>query len=328
MEFSSVDRAPVQLTNTPLSASAVAYYPSKNGEDRLGGVFGCKYVQGRAWADESGTLKLQESHDRSTWTDTSTTTVSASTLAETSDTALTKRYWRWEYTNDGTAQTAFKLLEYRSVTPANVSLAAGTNNIGDVDIEIDGVSPALVNTNQIVTTLKSSGGTEPSITGVPGSSDAVSASAYNGFGVMGFSYEFDGSQWNRKRNNISGTLLASAARTATTNSSTQTNYNAKGVLVTLYISTPTGNAETLQVVVRAHDPVSGGNSNPVAVFTAIAGTAPAGYYRFYVYPGASETIANTNVEVQALPLPRTWSISVNHSAASSWTYSVGYDLIV
>lgn len=151
----------------------------------------------------------------------------------------------------------------------------------------------------------------------PGSGDAVAL-------PMGY----NGATWDRMRNNTEGTLLASAARTATTNTSNQTNYNARGVIATLYVTVPSGTTETLQVVARYVDPVSGANTNPVVAFPTIDGTVAAGIYRFVIYPGTVETVATSNLEVQGIPLPRTWLISIVHSGTSSWTYSLGYQYII
>lgn len=115
MDFSNTTayRAPVQLTITPLSASATTYYPNSSGQDRLGGVSLFGHINGYAFADVAGTLTLEECDTADgVWATVGTAaTVSASTLATYGWTALTKKRWRWKYVNGGDAQTTFKLME-------------------------------------------------------------------------------------------------------------------------------------------------------------------------------------------------------------------------
>lgn len=142
---------------------------------------------------------------------------------------------------------------------------------------------------------------------------------------------FNGTTWDRARGVTEGTLLASAARTATTNSADQTNYNAQGVVVSVDFTATPNNAETFTLAIQAKDPVSA----KYVTITAFAALTSSGLgatpttetYLYSLYPGAAETAATAKHEVQALALPRTWRISAIHSAAGSWTYSVGYSLI-
>lgn len=129
---------------------------------------------------------------------------------------------------------------------------------------------------------------------------------------------FNGATLDRPRNNLEGTALASAARTATTQSSDITNHNARGVALWLDLTVVPG-VQTVTLSVEAKDPVSGKYST---IFTGAAEVATA--TRFYeVYPGVAET---ANVDA-AVALPRTFRVSVTHSGAGSFTYSVGYCLI-
>lgn len=136
---------------------------------------------------------------------------------------------------------------------------------------------------------------------------------------------WNGASWDRERGNLEGTLLASAARTATTTGSAQTNYNARGAMLILNVSAASGTGG-LTVTFLATDPVSGAqfllNANP----TAVTGT---GTYVYELYPGAS-TAGPTGAVAQRTAgiLPRTWTVKVFHGDASSYTYSVGYELIV
>ncbi len=53
-----------------------------------------------------------------------------------------------------------------------------------------------------------------------------------------------------------------------------------------------------------------------------------GRYQYVIYPGAVETQAAANYEVQGTPLPRTWRVNLVDSGGGSWTYSLGYTLVV
>lgn len=138
---------------------------------------------------------------------------------------------------------------------------------------------------------------------------------------------FNETSMDRQRNNAEATLLASAARTATTNSPDQTNYNGRGVVVTLDVTATPNNAETLTVAIQSKGPVSG-KYVTISAFTALVASAlgatpTTATFVFSLYPGVAETAAVGNHEAQALVLPRTWRVLVTHSAGGSWTYTVG-----
>lgn len=133
---------------------------------------------------------------------------------------------------------------------------------------------------------------------------------------------FNGAGWDRQRANTDLTLLASAARTTTTASPDQINYNGRGVVVFLNITAVPG-VDTLQVNVQAKDPVSGVYST----FAQGPTIATTGFQYITVYPGAATAgsfLAYTSVQ----PLPRTWRVNIGHSAATSFTYSVGASVIL
>lgn len=132
---------------------------------------------------------------------------------------------------------------------------------------------------------------------------------------------FNGTSWDRVRNNQEATALASAARTATTNSSDITNHNAVGILVFLNVTVASGTGG-LQVQVMAKDPVSGSYFALNAAPTAVTGT---GLKLYVVDPGSSGGNATQATEAS---LPRTFRITVTHGDGSSYTYSVGYALVV
>lgn len=135
--------------------------------------------------------------------------------------------------------------------------------------------------------------------------------------------QFNGTSWERVRGNNAGTLLASAARTATTNSADQTNYSGRGVRVRLKVTVNPGGAETLTVNITWKDPITG-DYLTVATSGAQAFGGGAGDYVLDVYPGIGAA-ANEIDAVASVLLGRTYRASVVHSASGSWTYSLAYD---
>jgi hypothetical protein len=143
--------------------------------------------------------------------------------------------------------------------------------------------------------------------------------------------DFNDTSWDRRRNNVQSTLLASAARVGTAATADQTNYNAKGVIVFINVTVNPGGGETLTFQLQVKDPVGAGyvtvaTSGAIAVFGAAAGAT--GLEVLDLFPGAAETAALAGWTTQALHLSRTWRVNVLHSAASSWTYSVAASIAV
>ena len=136
---------------------------------------------------------------------------------------------------------------------------------------------------------------------------------------------FNNSTFDRQRGNTEGTVLASAARAVTTSSADLTNHNARGVLLYLNVTANPGGGETLQLAVQAKDPISAGYA-VLAQAAASALGGGTGLIGLLVYPGAAS--AGVDLTHAQAPLPRTWRARVVHSAAGSWTYSVGFALVV
>lgn len=134
---------------------------------------------------------------------------------------------------------------------------------------------------------------------------------------------FNGATWDRQRNNIGGTLLASAARTATTTSADFLTYNARGLVVFLDVTAASGTGG-LTVVAQLKDTVSGNYfSLPGYVFGTATGRGVS-----FVIPGV---VASTGADVKqslSYGLSQTMRVQITHGDATSYTYSVGYGLIV
>lgn len=138
--------------------------------------------------------------------------------------------------------------------------------------------------------------------------------------VTTYSWGHNGSAFEETQHNLNLTILASAARTATTNSTDQTNRNGRGVLVTFDVTVIAG-TPSLVPVVQCKDSVSGKYE---ALLTGAAVTA-VGTHSYLVYPGAGAASADVT-QVAGFPLCRTWRVAVTHGTADSVTYSVGASL--
>lgn len=119
--------------------------------------------------------------------------------------------------------------------------------------------------------------------------------------------------------NVEVTALGSAARTATTNSADMTNDAGRGLDLTFDITAVPG-VQTVTLTIQGKDPASG------KYYTLLAGAAQSatGTLRMRVYPGLT---AAANVDANG-SLPKTWRVSVAHSGAGSFTYSVGGSVLL
>jgi len=99
-----------------------------------------------------------------------------------------------------------------------------------------------------------------------------------------------------------------------------------GLWIFLDITATPNNAETLQLWVEAQDPVSG-KWAPVANFptilaSSLGATPPFATFLYHLYPGAVETVAQAQQDVQSLAVPPVWRARVAHSGGGSWTYTL------
>lgn len=133
---------------------------------------------------------------------------------------------------------------------------------------------------------------------------------------------FNGSTWDRQRANTLHTLLASAVRAATVNSSDQVNYNARGLFIFFSVTVVPG-VQTVTLTVTSKDSIAG------TYEVLLTGGAEVGVCTrcYLLYPGAGAAANGIDV-ANAFPVPRTWRVTVTHSGAGNFTYSVGAALIL
>ncbi|MFO0929156.1 MAG: hypothetical protein U0736_19390 [Gemmataceae bacterium] len=134
---------------------------------------------------------------------------------------------------------------------------------------------------------------------------------------------FNGSTWDRRPGTQEGTLLTSAIRNTTNDSAVQTNYGAKGVLITMNLTAAAGTGIKLEL--RGIDPILGGDII-LARFTSNRNNT-AQVHWLELHPGAASASVDGWGERFQGCLPRRWKLRVLHSDGNNLTYSVGYTLL-
>lgn len=149
-------------------------------------------------------------------------------------------------------------------------------------------------------------------------SDATLTASHPTVVVDNFARLYNNSSWDRERSNFSVEVLPSVARTASENSWDLINHNAKGIIVTIDVTSVTL-TPSIVFTIAYKDPTS---LKYVALLVSAAITA-VGTYSLTVYPGVAEA-ANTKA---SMPLPRIWRVQAVAGDADSITYSVAADYI-
>jgi len=135
-------------------------------------------------------------------------------------------------------------------------------------------------------------------------------------------WTFNGSTWDRFRNNVELTLIASGNYSSTQFSPDQTNYNHRGVIAWIDITAVPG-TDTVTLAVQGKDPTSG----KYYTLGSDSARSTTGLFACLVYPGVTDTQTIMAGE-SGLVLPRTWRVRVSHSGTGTFTYSVGACLIL
>lgn len=115
--------------------------------------------------------------------------------------------------------------------------------------------------------------------------------------------------------------LASAVRTATVNVDL-VNSGAGGAIITLDITAVPG-TDTVTASWTYKDPASG---KFLPLGAAGAALSTTGTRQYLIYPAAAANASFT--AVIAANIPRTWRITLTHSAASNFTYSLGVQYLI
>lgn len=167
--------------------------------------------------------------------------------------------------------------------------------------------------------------------------DSANLGGSSAAAVAAAQYAYNGSTWDRLRNNTDLMLLAQAARTAQTDSPVTASYGARGVAVHLALNSAPGSipntADTLSI--RIYDDGAGGGAGPQSSaysFQTPAGSAlqsDLGYtLTLVVYPGATATPDSSLIKlVPGSLVSRYFTVIIFPSGASSWTYGVTATLL-
>ena len=140
--------------------------------------------------------------------------------------------------------------------------------------------------------------------------------------VVAEEWVYNESGWDRRRNNAVYTVLSSADRTSSSTSPVQTNYNGRGVIVSVNVTAVSGTSPTLTIAIQGIDPVSGATYAILTASTAISAT---GIYTYCVYPGASGGFT----QIVSAPLPRQWQVAYTIGGTTpSFTFSVGAAVVL
>ncbi len=156
----------------------------------------------------------------------------------------------------------------------------------------------------------------------PMNSDGLAASG-RGLLTRGYDFLYNGTSWDRERSNEEITVLASAARTATVSSADLTNYNARGVIITIDVTADPGTASVTPTV-EIKDSV-GALYDIILSATAVDAV---GTFVYVIYPSTLTAAANGITQVLQNPLPRTWRVTMTHPNTQSLTYSVSASYIL
>jgi hypothetical protein len=112
-------------------------------------------------------------------------------------------------------------------------------------------------------------------------------------------------------------LLASAARTATTNTATLGNHESRGVLLYFNVTSITSTPSLTPTV--QFSPDGGTTWVDYCAFTAVTSATDNTYL---IYPVLDASAAGSADAVIALPLPRIWRVSIVAADSDSATYAL------
>jgi hypothetical protein len=156
-----------------------------------------------------------------------------------------------------------------------------------------------------------------SISGYIASAAASDATANpTGGGLRMFGHLFNGATWDRPYNNTNTTTGETGAKTATFSGATQTNFNAKGAIITCLVGTVSGTSPTMTLQLQTSP--DGGTTwysigAPTTALTA-SGSVALFYYPTNWSQGAGSTpavlgnLGYSQASFFNMVLPRTWRI--------------------
>jgi len=200
--------------------------------------------------------------------------------------------------------------------PASVKLKTGNSTIGKVTMDS---LPAGTNKIGSVELVSGTGG-KPSFGNYPandgwGTSDTVFSSA-------SFNGAFNGSSWDRLRNNQDLVLMSSLARTSSSQSAVQTNHNGNALIVVINVTAIDAGA-TLRPVICGYDV----NGKFYALHPSVTNITAVGQYVYMFSPNALDITGNIKSAYKTL-IPRRFYLYMTHDQTGSITYDANCTLLV
>ncbi len=133
---------------------------------------------------------------------------------------------------------------------------------------------------------------------------------------------FNGSTWDRERNNHEVSVATSSVRTSTFTSADLTNFDGKGVVV-VYDVTAVDTNGSFTITLQAKDTLSG---KYTTILTGAARAATGTDY-LEVYPGATVVASAAGVGSVSRPLPRVWRVVATYNSGTSQTFTIAANYI-
>jgi hypothetical protein len=186
-----------------------------------------------------------------------------------------------------------------------VQATAWTSGTANVTVQLDGQPLTDLITPIPQGTQAVSGTVTATVTGYPTAAAAADAYANPTITHLGADLMmFNGTSWDRQRNNVNVNVDTSAAKTTTVAGATATNYNNTGMFVTILVTAVSGTTPTLTAKLQ-WSPDNGTTWVDWDTTNLQTSSITAnGTYVLKVYPGATNTAnASANGTV-----PRTWRV--------------------
>jgi hypothetical protein len=283
------------LTSTPLAANGVFTSPWFDSQ-----LTGTEYVtvtaQSNVISAATTGIQLEESEDQINTRNVNNTGSQTATFTAGN---IRRRYWRVVYTNGATVQATFSLY----VTECDVPFVGLPPGFGTE--EGIGINNGAAGGSAVVDGLSSASGSP------------ILTTAGSGGLQYSVGYLFNGSTFDRPRNNWTTTTTDTGTQTASFNGVTQTNYDSLGAYITVILGTVSGTLPTLSVQPQ-YSPDGGTtwiNFGPaLANLTATGQTGLIAIFptNFSQAVGAALTnlaIGTTVSSFVNAPLPRTWRLT-------------------
>jgi hypothetical protein len=246
----------------------------------------------------SAFVRVQGSNDNTNWVDLNLQQISTGTIGPASSSFIS---------SGGSLFVACVPTQYIRVRATSYTSGTVSANVRLYNGAHAGLTPSILNV---------------SATGSAVFSDNGGVNTWTGVAAVGAAY--NGSLFDRWRNNVNTTTGDSGAKTANFLGATQTNYNARGAYITLMVGATSGTFTTFQTGLQ-FSPDGGTTWLPLTDVGANLTTPASGNtIVWHIYPDASSTVpaasggisAATQYNHVSLALPRTWRFAITLAGTS------------